>query len=80
MKGIGYKDMNKFHNTKMKQKKRYYKKTESAPNKGKPWSKEEIELVISHDYSDTELSEKLGRSVMAIQKQRQLYKKQKTIE
>lgn len=40
MKSTGYKDLDKFQKTKARQKRRYYKKTECAPKKGQPWSKE----------------------------------------
>lgn len=80
MKSTGYKDLDKFQKTKAKQKRRYYKKTESAPKRGKPWTKEDLELVIEHKISDTELSSLIGRSVMAIQKQRQKYKQSQTTE
>lgn len=74
MRSTGYKDLDKFQKTKARQKKRYYKKTQSAPKSGQPWTKEELLLVITFEGTDTELADILGRSVMAIQKQRQKYK------
>ena len=79
MRSTGYKDLDKFQKTKARQKKRYYKKTQSATKSGQPWTKEEVLLVTTFKGADTELAGILGRSVMAIQKQRQLYKKSHVI-
>ena len=65
-----YRDMEKYKKTKREQQKRYYHKTQDAPNKRKYWTDEETELVMKHEISDTELSKMLGRSVKAIQRRR----------
>ncbi len=49
---------------------KYYAKTANAANNGERWSSEEIEAVLAHKETDTELSKKIGRSVMAIQVKR----------
>lgn len=46
---------------------KYYDKTSYAPNHGNRWSEEEINMVLRHEITDTELSGRIGRSVRAIQ-------------
>jgi len=70
-----YRDMEKFRETKRAQKKRYYAKTQNAKNKYKRWKPSELQLVIEHKITDTQLSELLGRSVASIQIARGNYKK-----
>lgn len=75
MKKDSYKNIEKFKQTKQRQKRRYYRKTMT----GLPmpdWTKEEIIMVLKHEITDTEISAKIGRSVGAIQKKRCLLKKQ----
>ena len=52
------------------EKKRYYDKTANAENGGTRWNEDMIKLIIEHNFTDTELSEILGKSVNAIQKKR----------
>ena len=61
-----YRDLEKFKKTKREQQKRYYRKTQNAPNKGQRWTSEEIEMIMAKDVSDKELSQRLGRSMRAI--------------
>lgn len=70
-----YSDLNKWRKTKNKQKRRYYDKTKYAKNHKQIWTSAEIQLVIEHKHSDTELATMLGRSVNAVQKMRQKHKK-----
>ena len=70
-----YKDMEKFRNTRNAQKRRYYGKTSNAKNSRKPWTEDEIDLIIEHNKTDTELAGILGRSVRAIQAKRPNVKK-----
>lgn len=77
MKRKGYKDLEKWRNANNAQKKRYYKKTQNARNSKLFWTKEDIELVMEHKISDSELSKVIGRSVLAIQKMRCKQKKVK---
>lgn len=56
----------------------YYGKTAYAPNSNKRFTKEEIEMIISHNVPDSELAEKLERSVRSIQIARSRYKKKGT--
>lgn len=46
---------------------KYYDKTSYAPNHRQRWSDDEINMVLRHEVSDTELSKMIGRSVRAIQ-------------
>ena len=39
----------------------------SARNKGKRWTKEEVELLLSHQMTDRELASHLGRTVKSIE-------------
>ena len=65
-----YRDMEKYKKTKREQQKRYYHKTQNAPNSKKYWTDEETEMIMQKNVSDTELSQILGRSVRAIQRRR----------
>ncbi len=74
-----YRDMEKYKKTKREQQKRYYHKTQDAPNKRKRWADEETELIIKHEISDTELSKLLKRSVKAIQLRRHRFRMENDI-
>lgn len=50
--------------------KRNYHKTTNAKNTLKRWSQSDEELVLNSDLTDFELSQKIGRSVQAIQLKR----------
>ena len=52
------------------QKSRYYAKTSNAANRCSKWTNEEIRLITDADLTDSELSQRLGRSVKAIQVKR----------
>lgn len=65
-----YKDMDKWRKTCREQKRRYYEKTQNSRNKGNKYTLEEIKMILDKNYSDTELSQILGRSVKAIQVKR----------
>lgn len=75
-----YKDLNKWRKSKNRQRKRYYRKTQNAKNSGRPWTKEEIKIVMEHDMTDTEISNLIGRSVAAIQNRRCVENIRKTAE
>lgn len=62
-----YKDMEKWKETSKKQKRKYYAKTSNRKNSKKKWTQYEVELIMEHKQSDSELSETLGRSVRSIQ-------------
>ena len=64
-----YKDLEKYKKTRYNQRKRYYAKT-AFRTKYRYWTKEEEDAVIAHKISDTELSDKINRSVTAIQNKR----------
>ncbi|MCD8119076.1 MAG: hypothetical protein LUE29_06310 [Lachnospiraceae bacterium] len=49
--------------------KRYYAKTANI-YPARPWTEEEIQMVMEHSIPDSELSEKLGRSMKSIQEKR----------
>ena len=70
LKKDNYKDLDKWRKTKKKQKQKYYSKSRNAENRFQPWSEKDIELVMEHKFSDTQLSVMIGRSVQAIQTQR----------
>ena len=59
-----YRDMERFKRTKREQQKRYYRKTQNAPNRNKRWTEEETAMIMNvRDMTDTELSRILGRSL-----------------
>lgn len=72
-----YKDLDKWYKTKRRLKKEYYDKTKNAENNKKPYTQEEIDMIMEHSLTDRELSEKLGRSMRAIQRKRYEEKKNK---
>lgn len=41
-----YRDMEKFKRTKREQQKRYYRKTQNAPNRNKRWTEEETAMIM----------------------------------
>lgn len=61
-----YKDLEKFKETKREQQKRYYQKTQNAPNKMTRWQPDEIAMIMAKNVSDRKLSQMLGRSMKAI--------------
>jgi len=65
-----YKDMDKWYKTKRENRKRYYEKTKNAANRKKGYTTGEVQMIMEHKLTDRELSEKLGRSMKAIQKKR----------
>lgn len=46
---------------------KYYRKTAFAANSRQRWTLKEIEMVLEHRVSDSELAAEIGRSVQAIQ-------------
>ncbi len=54
-------------------KKRYYGKTANKYPK-RAWTDEEIRLVMEHSIPDSELSQKIGRSLKGIQEKRRRLK------
>lgn len=72
---IEYKDIERFKETRNKQKKRYNDKSlQYATNKGKRFTKEEIQRIIKHEIPDMELARELGRSYSSIITARNKYK------
>ncbi|MCD8006000.1 MAG: hypothetical protein LUF29_03355 [Oscillospiraceae bacterium] len=53
--------------------KKYYSKTSYLYNRH-AWTEEEIKMVMEHTIPDSELSEKIGRSIKAIQEKRRRLK------
>lgn len=64
------KDIEKYHKYAREWKRRYYGKTQYAPNHKKRWSDDDIEIIMKHELTDHEISAILGRSVKAIQLKR----------
>lgn len=75
-----YKDMERYRRTRNKQKRRYYGKTANASNRGQPWTAEDIEIVVAHKLSDTQISELIGRSVASIQQRRHIEKQKRCLK
>lgn len=75
MKKDGYKDMAKFRAAYSRQKRKYYAKTRVAGYKR--WTEEEDKMVLAHIMTDTELSQKIGHGVAAIQRRRYYLKTSK---
>lgn len=75
-----YKDMEKYHKARNRQRARYYGKTSNAENSRQPYTLKEMELILDHNITDTELAKMLGRSVLSIQIKRSRLKKLKGME
>ena len=60
---------------KIEMKRRYRERTGSFIYEKRPWTTEEERLVLYSNLTDRELSEKIKRSVSAIQKKRSVLKK-----
>lgn len=69
-----YKDEEKFKKTRYAQRKRFYAKTANSVNCKKHYTNDEIQMIINHSMTDSELSVVLGRSVNSIRKVRYRYK------
>lgn len=61
------------------ERKRYYAKTSYSVNHNNPWTDEEVDIILKHEMTDMEISEKIGRSVQAIQLKRYNIKKKRAI-
>ena len=68
-----YRDKERLKRTRNKQRQRYYSKT--AGYEPRHWSDREEDLILNDVFTDHELSSMLGRSVGAIQKRRDLIRK-----
>ena len=73
-----YKNIEKWRETCHKQRLKYYRKTAFAENHRKPWTDEEVEMVMLHEMTDTAISKIIGRSVEAIQMIRHKEKKKRS--
>lgn len=66
-----YKDSKKAQEYRKKQRKQNYEKSrKNAFASNQPWTSAEIDMILSNDLNDREISEKIGRSVQAIQGKR----------
>lgn len=71
-----YADQEKYREYTKRYKRRYYARTANSERSSKRWTDEDDSLVLSHEMSDTELSARIGRSVMSIQTRRNRLKKE----
>ena len=62
-----YRNIDKWRETCHRQRLKYYRKTSFTKNHRKPWTDEEIEMVMLHKASDHAISKEIGRSVQSIQ-------------
>lgn len=62
-----YKDQEKFRVYRNGYKRRYNSKRNFSDGKKRRWTEEEIEVVLAHEMTDTEIARMLGRSVSAVQ-------------
>ena len=56
-----YRNIDKWRETCHRQRLKYYGKTSFAKNYRKPWTDEEIEMVMLHKASDHAISKEIGR-------------------
>ena len=50
--------------------KRYYAKSQNAPNHKQRYTEDEVEMILKHEMPDSELAKRIGRSIQAIQGKR----------
>ena len=62
-----YTDKEKYRKYRNGCNRRYYQRTQDAPNKNSRWTNGEIDMILAKEKPDRELSQILGRSVRAIQ-------------
>lgn len=55
---------------------KYYRKTQGAPNTGKPWTEAEIRLIRCGMYSNVEIARVVGRSYKAVEVMKYKLKKE----
>ena len=65
-----YRNLDKWRKACNRTRKRNYNKTSFAKNHNQRWTLQEIEIVMKHEITDFEISQKIGRSVQAIQVKR----------
>ena len=70
-----YKNKDLHRKTCNRQRKRYYEGRDFSEEKRRLWTEHEIEMILLHDLTDTELAKKIRRSVRAIQVKRAKIKK-----
>ena len=70
-----YKDMDKYRATRERYKAKYRRMTGAGVYNRRPWTEEEVDMVLAHEIPDRELSEKINRSVGSIQIMRTRVKK-----
>lgn len=75
----GYADLQKHRNTCNKQIKRYYSQRNFGDGKPHRWTEHEIDMIMKHEITDTEIARILHRSVKAIQVKRVKVKKEAVI-
>ena len=63
-----YRNMQRYHITRRQQIARWRKRSGKYPKR--PWTDEEIKLVLAHEITDRKLSRQIQRSVVAIQTKR----------
>lgn len=70
-----YKDQDRFRRYRNAYKQRYADKRNFSDRKGKRWTQQEIEIVLAHEMTDTEIAKMLKRSILSIQTKRCKVKK-----
>ena len=75
-----YTDKEKYRKYHNRYNNRYYRRTENAVNRGMVWTQQDMEMILKKEFSDRELSIKLGRSVRAIQGKRNRLKAESALE
>lgn len=67
LKTSSYKNVDLFRKCRERHKAKYRERTGSGKFEKREWTQHEINMVLAHDIPDRELSEKISRSVSAIQ-------------
>lgn len=65
-----YRDMQRYHETRRRQMARWRQRGGSGQYPRRPWTRDELQLIIAHQMPDRELSRQIQRSVVAIQTKR----------
>ena len=71
-----YKDQDKFRKYRNRYKKRYASRRNFSDGKYKHLTTREMEIVLAHEITDTEIAKMLNRSIVAVQMKRHKLKKE----
>lgn len=72
-----YRNEEKYNAYANRNRKKNYNKTSWSVNSNQRWTEDEIDIILTHEKSDFEIAQELGRSVQSIQIKRARLKNRK---